>query len=230
MADNQIHNSADTGRFLTSLFGNLESGHVYLWTLPDHRTWSFPVNDLQMMINAARAIQDDKDVYCGLGGAMQEIKSNERPLANNVAFIPCLWMDIDILGPAHVQKDLPATVEEVLSILPDFLAPSITVSSGHGLHMYWLLKEAWIFDTQDENLRASNLMIRLQAYIKSLASERGWKFDSTADLSRVLRVPGTLNHKLGQKQPVYITQFNPEIRYDPSELEDLIPDIDFRSE
>jgi len=115
------------------------------------------------------------------------------------------------------KSDLPKTVEEALSVLPDFLAPSITVSSGHGLHMYWLLKEAWVFDSQEENLRASNLMIRLQAYIKSLAQERGWKFDSTADLSRVLRVPGTLNHKLGQKQPVFITNIDETIRYDPSE-------------
>lgn len=222
--------SSDTDKFLTALFGNLESGNLYLWTMPDKKTWSFPTDDLKTMISAAQAIQDERDVYYGLGGSNNKIPENERPLANNVSFISALWMDIDILGPAHVQKDLPATVEEAVSILPDFLQPSITVSSGHGLHMYWLLKEAWIFDTQEENLRASNLMIRLQAYIKSLAQERGWKFDSTADLSRVLRVPGTLNHKLKQKQPVYITQFNEDIRYDPSELEDLIPDIDFRAE
>lgn len=227
MTDTQF---SDTHKFLNALFGNIEKGNVYLWTMPDKRTWSFPVDDLKNMIAAAKVFQDDKDVYFGLGGSMLAIDDNKRPLANNVSFIPCLWMDIDILGPAHKQADLPATVEEALSILPEFLQPSITVSSGHGLHMYWLLKEAWIFDTQEENLRASNLMIRLQAYIKSLASERGWKFDSTADLSRVLRVPGTLNHKLGQKQPVFITQFNEDIRYDPSELEDLIPDIDFRAE
>lgn len=220
----------DTQRFLNALYGNLESGHVYLWTLPDHKTWSFSVDDLKMMANAATAIQDDRDVYLGLGGSMQDISDNKRLLANNVSFITCLWMDIDILGPAHKQTDLPPTINDALSILPDFLAPSITVSSGNGLHMYWLLKECWIFDSQEENLRASNLMIRLQAYIKSLASERGWKLDSTPDLSRVLRVPGTLNHKLGQKQPVFITQFNDAIRYDPSELEDVIPDIDFRSE
>jgi len=225
-----VDQNQDTHRFLNALFSNLESGHVYLWTLPDYRTWSFPVDDLKMMINAAQAIQDDRDVYFGLGGSNLPIDDNKRPLANNVSFIPALWMDIDILGPAHKQTDLPKTVEEALSALPDFLAPSITVSSGNGLHMYWLLKEAWIFDTQEENLRASNLMIRLQAYIKSLAGERGWKFDSTADLSRVLRVPGTLNHKLGQSKPVFITQFNEDIRYDPSELEDLIPDIDFRAE
>ncbi|TGE35897.1 DUF927 domain-containing protein [Desulfosporosinus fructosivorans] len=222
--------NTDTHKFLNALYGNLESGNLYLWTLPDHRTWSFPVDDLRIMINAAQAMQDERDIYFGLGGSMVDISDNKRPLANNVSFIPALWMDIDILGPAHKQTDLPDTVEEALSILPEFLQPSITIWSGNGMHMYWLLKEAWLFDTQEENLRASNLMIRLQAYIKTLASERGWKFDSTADLSRVLRVPGTLNHKLGQKQSVYITHFNETIRYDPSELEDLIPDIDFRSE
>jgi len=225
-----VADSQDTEKFLNALYGNLESGNLYLWTMPDKKAWSFPIDDLKTMIAAAQAIQDERDVYFGLGGSNQVIKETERIKPNNVSFIPGLWMDIDILAPgAHVQKDLPSTIEEALSILPEFLQPSIVVWSGNGLHAYWLFKEAWLFDTQDENLRASNLMIRLQAYIKGLAQERGWKFDSTADLSRVLRVPGTLNHKLGQKQPVYITNFSPEIRYDPSELEDLIPDIDFRS-
>jgi Superfamily II helicase and inactivated derivatives len=220
----------DTQRFLNALYGNLESGNLYLWTLPDHKTWPFSIDELSMMGAAAQAIQDDRDVYFGLGGSMSEIKDNERLLANNVSFIPCLWMDIDILGPAHKQTDLPPTMEDALSVLPDFLRPSITVFSGNGLHMYWLLKEIWLFETQDDNLRASNLMINLQAYIKKLASERGWKFDSTADLSRVLRVPGTLNHKLGNNSPVYITGFNPDLRYDPSGLEDIIPETDFRTE
>lgn len=231
MDDSIVTQFSDTHKFLNALFGNIEKGNVYLWTLPEKRTWSFPVDDLKIMVSAARAMQDERDVYFGLGGSMNEVVSTERVKPNNVSFIPCLWMDIDIATPgAHVQTNLPKTVEEALSVLPDFLQPSITVSSGHGLHVYWLLKEAWVFDSQEENLRASNLMIRLQAYIKKLASERGWKLDSTADLSRVLRVPGTLNHKLGQKQPVRITQFNPEIRYNPSDLEHEIPDIDFRSE
>lgn len=221
---------SDTLQFLNSLYGNLDEGHVYLWTLPDHKTWSFAVSDLRMMSNAATAIQDERDVYFGLGGSMQGINDNKRLLSNNVSFITCLWMDIDILGPAHKQTDLPPTIKDALSILPGFLFPSITVSSGNGLHMYWLLKEAWVFESQEENIRASNLMIRLQSFIRSLAKERGWKLDSTPDLSRVLRVPGTLNHKLGQPKPVVITQFDESIRYDPSELEDLIPDIDFRAE
>ncbi|SHH87149.1 DUF927 domain-containing protein [Desulfosporosinus lacus] len=222
--------SSDTHKFIKALFDNLESGnHVYVWTLPDRKTWSFPVDDLNMMANAAHAIQDERDVYFGLGGSTHEIEADKRLHANDVSFITSAWADMDILGPAHKQTNLPATVKEAISILPDFLQPSIVVWSGNGLHLYWLFKEPWIFETQEENLRASNLMIRLQAYINKLASERGWKFDSTPDLSRVLRVPGTLNHKLGNKQPVYITQFDQSLRYDPSELEDAIPDIDFKS-
>jgi putative DNA primase/helicase len=221
---------SDTHKFLTALFGNIEKGNIYLWTMPDKRTWSFSVDDLKIMINAAQAMQDERDVYYGLGGSMQEIEATERIKPNNVSFIPCLWMDIDIATPgAHVQTDLPKTAQEALSVLPEFLQPSIVVHSGNGLHVYWLLKEAWIFEAPEDNLRASNLMIRLQAYIKQLAQERGWKLDSTADLSRVLRVPGTLNHKRGQKQSVRIMSFSDDIRYDPSELEDLIPDIDFRA-
>jgi P4 family phage/plasmid primase-like protien len=229
-----ITRSADTDKFFYALYGNLEIGnHLYLWTKQGEakETISFSVDDLKGMASAAYAMQDERDVYFGIGGLNREFGNSERLKNNSALFTPALVMDLDVLGLAHKQANLPSTIEEALSIIPDFLQPSIVVWSGHGLHAYWLLKEIWFFDTQEENLRASNLSVRLQAYIKSFAQEKGWKFDSTADLARVLRVPGTLNHKIPeQKQPVYITQFNPEIRYDPSELEDLIPDIDFRAE
>ncbi|MHB1651407.1 MAG: DUF927 domain-containing protein [Desulfitobacteriaceae bacterium] len=217
-------------QFLTALYGNFESGYLYLWTLPDHNTWCFSVDELGTMITAAGAIQDERDVYFGIGSVSQSLPKDERAKAKAVSCIPGLWMDFDVAAPgAHVQTNLPTTAEEALAVLPEFLKPSIVVWSGYGLHLYWLFKEPWTFDSPEENNRASDLSLRLQAYIKHLANERGWQIESTYDLARVLRVPGTLNHKQGQTRPVYITQFEPDRRYDPSELEDVIPEIDFKT-
>ena len=127
------------------------------------------------------------------------------------------------------RKSLPTTIEEALSIFPDFLQPTTVIWTGNGLHVYWLFKVPWQLNSPEENRRAAILSIRLQSFIKKLAEKQGWYLDSTADLSRILRVPGTLNHKQGQKKPVYIHSMNSELRYDPAELEDILPKIDFET-
>jgi putative DNA primase/helicase len=217
-------------QFLKTLYGNFESGYIYLWTLPDHLTWCFSMDELETMITAAGVIQDERDVYFGIGSVSHSLPKNERAKVKDVTCLPGFWMDFDIAAPgAHAQTQLPTTAEEALSVLPDFLQPSIVVWSGYGLHLYWLFKEPWELDTPEENQRASDLSLRLQGYIKKLASERGWQIESTFDLARVLRVPGTLNHKKNPSQPVYMTKFESDRRYDPSELEDIIPEIDFKT-
>jgi len=217
--------------FLKALYGSFQSDqYLYLWTGQDRRTWCFPVGDLGIMSTAAEALQDERDVYFGIGTAAKEIPQNKRPKAKEVSCLPGFGMDIDIkvLG-AHAKNNLPSTIEEALSILPDFLQPTYIVWTGNGLHIYWLFRGPWRLDSPEENQRAAMLSIRLQAYIKELARERGWHLDSTADLSRILRVPGTLNHKQGQKKPVYIVSMNSELRYDPTELEYILPKIDFKN-
>ncbi|MDJ0305374.1 DUF927 domain-containing protein [Dehalobacter sp.] len=219
-----------TAEFLKALYGDFESGYLYLWTLPDRITWCFSVSELNTMITAAKAIQDERDVYFGLGSSVRKLEPKERIKPKDVSCLPGLWMDIDVLAPgAHVQKALPTTPEEALAIFPDFLQPSMVVWSGYGLHLYWLFKEPWMLESPEENSQAADLEIRLQAYVKFLASERGWMLDSTADLSRVMRVPGTLNHKLEPATQVYIYKTDPSLRYDPSTLEEDIPEIDFKT-
>ena len=81
-----------------------------------------------------------------------------------------------------------------MGLLPEKYPPSIIVSSGHGLHAYWLLKEPVIIN--DENrAEVINTVRKLQQIIRNSAAANGWKIDATADLSRILRVPYTWNFK-----------------------------------
>jgi len=220
----------EASKFLTTLYGNFESDQfLYLWTLPDRRAWCFPVSNLGIMITAVEPLSDTRDVYVGIGTATKKIPPNRRPKAKEVFCLPGLWVEIDItVGGAHAKKNLPSSIEEALSILPDFLKPTLVIWSGNGLHVYWLFEKPWKLNSPEENLRAALLSIRLQAFIKQLADEHGWHIDSTADLNRVLRVPGTLNHKQGQKKPVFIHTTS-EIRYKPEELEEILPEIDLKA-
>ena len=88
---------------------------------------------------------------------------------------------------ADAAKELLATIE---------IKPTVLVHSGHGLQAYWLFKEFWLFESEDDRKRAKSLVTRWQAMLRAAAQRREWTVDPTADLVRVLRVPGTLNRKL----------------------------------
>src|SRR5262249_15818403 len=61
-----------------------------------------------------------------------------------------------------------------------------------------------------------------QATLKSYAAESGWKLDSTSDLARVLRIPGTFNRKLDPAVPVKVQEQNRQHRYSPEEFEPFL--------
>src|SRR5690606_11337209 len=172
----------------------------------DKRTQWFPVTKLEQAAEAAmRLSASGKDVYFGVGlrrePVYKETKDGRRYLARgeneDVIAIPGFWIDIDIASEAHKNTELPQSIDEALQLLEMFnRQPSILVHSGHGLHAYWLLDEPWYFADEADHRKAENYVELFQSAIRTVAANhRGWKLDNTADLARVLRVPGTTNYK-----------------------------------
>lgn len=183
----------DTLAFLSQIFKHSEH-NIYLWSAK--KTYNFAVNQLEQM--AAQAIKlssGGQDVYFGVCPSKKLLGNYERPKINEISGIGVLWADIDIADTAHAAPNLPPDVSSAINILPGILPPSIIVHSGHGLHAYWLLDENWALDSDDERQEAAALVKKLQANIRQNAAQYGWHLDSVADLTRVLRVPGTLNYK-----------------------------------
>lgn len=101
------------------------------------------------------------------------------------------------------------------------LQPSIIVDSGNGIHCYWLLRTLQPFTT------VQPLMKGLQAAIGS---------DHVHDAPRVLRLPGTHNHKgCGEGphdhpdstyfcKPVRLLHFEPDRRYRLSDFDHFAQD------
>jgi hypothetical protein len=90
--------------------------------------------------------------------------------------VQAVWMDFD-------KPELPTFT----------LKPNLLVSSGNGWHIYWLLK--------------SPIFLRSGRWTEVEAVTRGickkFKGDmTTIDITRVLRVPDTLNHKSNPPKPV----------------------------
>jgi hypothetical protein len=112
---------------------------------------------------------------------------NPRHLNNGtkegVTRIVCLHADVDV-GEGKPFGTLEEVYDAALH-LP--IAPSRIVGSGGGAHLYWKLKP---LEATRENIeRAERQMGRLYKLLGGA--------DRVQDVSRVLRVPGTLNHKRG---------------------------------
>ena len=93
--------------------------------------------------------------------------------------IPALWLDIDVLPTLTMD-----TIFKVMGI-PD---PSLVLSSGRGWHCYWRFRDP---------LPVGENRFLFEMLMKALAVRTGADVAAT-DLSRILRVPGTVNQKNGK--------------------------------
>lgn len=143
------------------------------------------------------------DTYVGLGlveGATLEAHARQlgravddvRAPATDIRWLPGFWADVDFDGETdHKKHGLPSRqrVEDVLLGEGAEYPPTLVVHSGGGLHLYWLFDEPYEVEHPDE---VTALSWGFQEWIRQ---QLGASMDSTHDLARVLRVPGTWNNK-----------------------------------
>lgn len=214
----------DTLAFLTEIFKYSEN-NIYLWTNPGKHTHVFTTEQLpEMAETASRLTKSNYNVYFGVGTTKKQLKEYERPKNEEIASISALWVDIDVLGKAHKASNLPPDVMSARDLLPAALDPSIVVHSGYGLHAYYLLREELILDTEMERKEATELIRRLQNTIRQSAAARGWHLDAVFDLTRVLRVPGTLNFKIPNEPAICQVIESSDTRYNISDF-DVLPEL-----
>jgi hypothetical protein len=143
------------------------------------------------------------DVYFGCA----KFGPVNRRVHENALYFRALWMDIDC-GPAKGVPNEKGIIQGYLTqqlgldALKDFcktvgLPRPILVSSGYGVHAYWLIEETI------ERREWEPLSSRL----RELCAENGLIVDASVfEASRVLRVPGTYNFK--QAEPMEVTVLN----------------------
>lgn len=121
-----------------------------------------------------------------------------------IKYVPHLWCDVDFKNKGE---------EETKQIMGKFpIKPSFTIFSGHGYHLYWLLKEhIEIKEGKDIDL--------IEGINRGIANFYSGTTDGY-DISKSLRVPDTINnsnhHKTKENKPIKteITQSDPTIIYD----------------
>jgi hypothetical protein len=160
------------------------------------------------------------ECYIGCGWTTRALGPHQRAKAEEIDAIPGLWVDIDCAdGRAHKRTTLPPDPVTACDVIATrYPAPTCIVYSGHGAHLWWLFTTPWCFTDADDRALAAALVHAWQAGIRSLFQARGWELDNTADLARVLRIPGTWNYKVPDA-PVQATLAACDgTRYPPEQL------------
>ena len=98
------------------------------------------------------------------------------------------------------------------------LEPTLTVGSGLGLQPYWLLAEPILVSSDGDLAAAAEFTRGWWTAMQAAASAAGVrKFDAVADLSRVMRIPGSLNGKGDRPVAVRLIDDGGP-RHDPKQL------------
>lgn len=177
------------------------------------------VRDLDQALLLLEEKSQHYDTYVGMGLRRAVCQPVGRGTSDDVGAIGGLWIECDHAGGVHTAKQLPTAFQlmKFLESLP--FQFSLLIDSTGGFHGHVLFKELWMLDTPEEHGAAALLLRRLQRTIQIAALARGWHVDTTADLARVLRVPGSYNHKSGTPQLVTIAE-QTTLRYNPTDLQD----------
>jgi putative DNA primase/helicase len=214
---------AEAREFLKTLHGDHAPGWVNLWTLEGEASYWVAASQTASVANLVERLAPRCNIYTGVGLRRARL-GKRRGEGKDVSAIPGAWADVDVRGPAHKKDALPESFEAAEALLRDGpAAPSLIVHSGHGLQAYWLFDEPWVFANEDERRAAQALLRRVEDDLKRRAKARGWSLDTTSDLARVLRVPGTVNRKPNCDPAVVRVILRNGPRYDRAELAALFP-------
>lgn len=187
----------NTQKFLSEIYKGCDAGFITITALPSRTTKWFKVDEVEKIAKFAESMGQKTNVFFGVGLRNKVLKNGLRGSEKDISCITTLYADIDVKGSAHAQKSLPETMDEAVDFLNSLnLKPSIIVKSGNGIHSYWLLDKPFKIESSEDKEHIVSVFRGFGKYINLEAKKRGWKIDNVYDLARILRVPGTINHKL----------------------------------
>lgn len=174
---------------------------AYFWTLPDKKTTWFEVNH--------RIPEPPKSdhVYFGIHPTINK-KENGRGSLDIIAAINCLFAEFDLKDFQNEQ----ALTDHIEALA---IPPSVVINSGGGKHAYWLLDQPYLLIDEDTRNNAASIQ---SLWVKYVGGDPGSK-----DLARVLRLPGTMNHKYNPPRPVLIESCDLKRTYTIEQLSAILP-------
>ena len=192
--------SAPTATLTDLLDALMEPGdHVSLCTLTpagEFRARTVPLEDAREF-----TIPQDRDLWFGV--APVPAGTATRGTSGTVTRWTALYADLDYKPGGMGTAEAAAAVLDVLDTVLGTPA-TFPVHSGHGLQPIWPLDAgdpATDLTDPARRLDAVAAMRRWHRFVTHVAATHGGKVDNVSDLARILRVPGSVNHK-GAPVPV----------------------------
>lgn len=158
------------------------------------RSASFAVDEVSEAAQHCRNADDHgANVYVRTNLIGRRVAPHERGTHADTLAAVAFTVDLDVAGPGHRQAQtelqLPPSLDAAMSIVADLPSPSLTIHTGGGAHLWWLLAEA----STDQPVALLNAWADR---IVEAGRRRGYLVDRP-DASRVLRVAGTHRRKSG---------------------------------
>lgn len=138
--------------------------------------------------------------------------------AEHCTRLQSLYCDID--SKLWDATDTDPSSAALMALLNYPLPPTVVVGSGTGYHGYWRLDIP--VDLRGEGVRERVEVIN-RAIARSVCGPDRMP-DNVGDVSRVMRLPGSLNHKYMPPLPVDVTLFCPNRTYSLDAIEALLDD------
>ncbi len=174
---------AYTQRFLDDLF----DGQMHLYTA-DLNGWQMPVKRL-VKIQAGEVNQFFTP------NAMKKRKGHSRAAT---LYISHIKLDLDLKNTDRFRDKPSYAWDHILEYISYKLWPSAVINSGHGLHLYWFLNRG--ISKEGGEALSKKIVSRLCEIYKEYAPD----WSTSSDISRVLRLPMTLNAKKDKETGHYM--------------------------
>jgi AAA domain len=201
-----------TGRPMPDFFDIVSDGSpVFVTCLPNERgdpnipirwTRARSASELEQFI--AKHDRPGAALYFAVAQLQDDAETRSTDTVKRTRFI---WADIDF-------KDHPNTSpEEISQRLANTPSPPTWVCrSGHGLQLFWQLRDAEDLTTEDGRHRVVEAL--------KLACGHVAGDPNVCEVARLMRLPGSHNSKHGDNIPVTIEAYTPERTYDLDALID----------
>ena len=212
-----------TLEFFKALFGGeeeLETGYMLITNLKGANKFT---KSLSEAVAYADELKETSDVYFGTG-LYEKPRKKGHGDEIDILIRGFYCLDIDIAGPGHKKDNLPESQEEAMGLLTEAyhgVKPTAVVKSGGGIHVYFAFKEPVEFENQNEREIGKRMSVMFHRIAKSTFDRHNFGLDNVSNLNRILRVPGTINHKNGERKPVELLELNAEAQVNEDFIEEL---------
>lgn len=149
-----------------------------------------------------RMLDAEYNVYFGCA----KYKSNTKRTKENAGYFKSFWLDLDC-GAGKDYPDQNTALADLVRFCEELELPSPTlVDSGFGIHCYWRL-------TEEVPLQE---WVQVAEQLKALCKHHKLKADPavTADAARILRVPGSFNHKVSPPLEVSVLASGARVEFE----------------